>query len=168
MVFLCRVFSFLKDKMSYGLQGLQGPQGLPGVTGGTGPTGWQGVQGPQGTPFGPTGLGFYSSATRLSLSGVTGSAATILYPTAASSTTYYTISGTSPTITGITLPSSTAGLFAGSFWVFRNNTSSSLTVALTNGTAVCAGLSAATSITVGAGNSLTLVYSGAGTSYIAF
>lgn len=168
MVFLCRVFSFLKDKMSYGLQGLQGPQGPPGVTGGTGPTGWQGVQGPQGTPFGPTGLPFYNSTTRLSLSGVTGSAATILYPTAASSTTYYTISGTSPTITGITLPSSTTGLSAGSFWIFRNNTGSSLTLSLTNGTAVYGGLSAASSVVIASGNSLSLVYSGGGTSYIAF
>ena len=150
-------------------QGPIGPQGPQGQQGGTGPTGFQGVQGPQGPPYGPPGPNFYSSSTRLALSGSTGSVATSLYPTAASVATYYSIAGASaPVTTSITLPASTTGLLTGAFWVFRNNTSNALTLSLVNGTAVYAGSSAAASVYISSGNALTLVYSGTGTNYIAY
>lgn len=160
------------------MQGVQGPQGPPGVTGGTGPTGFQGVQGPQGPPYGPTGVtgptgytgpNFYSASTRLSVSGCTGSTpGNYFAPTSATTSTYYNIYGSPVSPTGtITLPIGGAGLSAGAFWVFRNNTSTMLTLSLANGNAVYSGSVTAGSVYVASGNALTLVYS-TGSNYITF
>lgn len=155
-----------------GVQGAQGPVGPQGPTGATGPTGWQGQQGPVGPGKGPTGALYYTggAAPLISLSGSTGSVATMLYPTAASVSTYYNIAALSAnanTVTGITLPSA-SGLVAGNFWVFKNNTASLLTLTLTGGTAVYAGSTSAATMYIASGNALTLVYSGSGTTYIAY
>lgn len=94
----------------------------------------------------------------------------MLYPTAASVSTYYNIAALSAnanTVTGITLPSA-SGLVAGNFWVFKNNTASLLTLTLTGGTAVYAGSTSAATMYIASGNALTLVYSGSGTTYIAY
>lgn len=55
----------------------------------------------------------------------------------------------------------------GAFWTFRNNSGSLITpITLVNATAVYNGKSAATTVSIASGNSLTFVYSGTGTSYI--
>ena len=156
-----------------GVQGPQGVQGPVGPTGGTGPTGWQGPRGPVGMGKGPTGLAYYTGAgggaPRLSLSGSTGTVAVTLYPTASSVYTYYNITslGGSITLSNISFPSNAAGLVAGNFWVFKNNTISSLSLTLVNGTAVFRGSNATTTVSIQVGEVLTLVYS-ANTTYIAY
>jgi hypothetical protein len=122
---------------------------------------------------GPTGLAYYTGAgggaPRLSLSGSTGTVAVTLYPTASSVYTYYNITslGGSITLSNISFPSNAAGLVAGNFWVFKNNTISSLSLTLVNGTAVFRGSNATTTVSIQVGEVLTLVYS-ANTTYIAY
>jgi hypothetical protein len=146
-----------------GVQGVQGPQGIQGLPGGTGPTGPQGNQGPQGPPFGPTGAGFYSSSTRLNISNfITG--ATITF-TNATASTYYNIGSGTPLSA---LSNATSSPPMGAFWVFRNNTSSMITANLSNCTALYNNNAAASTVYIGSGNSLTLVYSGFSASFIAF
>jgi len=146
-----------------GLQGVQGPQGQQGAPGGTGPTGPQGNQGPQGNPFGPTGVGFYSSSTRLNISNFT-TGATITFSNGSASTYYNITSGTPVSA----LLNATSSPSAGAFWVFRNNTSNTITAVLSNCTTLYNGNAAASTVYIGSGNSLTLVYSGSLTSFIAF
>jgi hypothetical protein len=158
-----------------GVQGSQGAQGPIGPTGGTGPTGFQGPRGRVGMGKGPTGSAYYdgvaSAAPYLSLSGSTGSVAETLYPTAASVYTYYNLDaagGSSIILSNISLPSGAAGLVSGDFWVFKNNTASYLTLALSNGTAIYAGSNEATTVSISTGNMLTLAYSGSNTTYVAY
>lgn len=158
-----------------GVQGSQGAQGPIGPTGGTGPTGFQGPRGPIGMGKGPTGFAYYSgvdsASPYLSLSGSTGSVAQTLYPTAASVYTYYNLAapgGDAIILSNVTLPSGAAGLVSGNFWVFKNNTASVLTLALSNGTAIYAGSNAATTVSISVGSNLTLVYSGSNTTYVAY
>jgi hypothetical protein len=146
--------------MSQGPIGPQGPQGLPG---GTGPTGFQGIQGPQGPPFGPAGPGFYNSNTRLITSNIT-TGATITF-TNATASTYYNITSGTPVSA---LSNATSSPSAGAFWVFRNNTSNTITATLSNCTTLYNGNASASTVYIGSGNSLTLVHSGFATSFIAF
>lgn len=146
--------------MSQGPIGPQGPQGQPG---GTGPTGFQGIQGPQGPPFGPRGADFYNSNTRLILSNIT-TGATITF-TNATASTYYNITSGTPVSA---LSNATSSPSAGAFWVFRNNTSNMITATLSNCTTLYNGNATASTVYIGSGNSLTLVYSGSGVSFIAF
>ena len=146
--------------MSQGPIGPQGPQGQPG---GTGPTGFQGIQGPQGPPFGPAGPGFYNSNTRLITSNIT-TGATITF-TNATASTYYNITSGTPVSA---LSNATSSPPTGAFWVFRNNTSNMITATLSNCTTLYNGNATASTVYIGSGNSLTLVYSGSGVSFIAF
>jgi len=144
-------------------QGPIGPQGPQGQQGGTGSTGYQGIQGPQGPPYGPAGPGFYSSSTRLNISNFT-TGATITFSNGSASTYYNITSGTPVSA----LSNATSGAPAGAFWVFRNNTSNMITAVLSNCTTLYNGNAAASTVYIGSGNSLTLVYSGSLTSFIAF
>lgn len=147
--------------MSQGPIGPQGPQGQPG---GTGPTGFQGIQGPQGPPYGPPGPGFYNSSTRLITSNITTGTATITF-TNATASTYYNITSGTPVSA---LSNATSSPAAGAFWVFRNNTSNMITATLSNCSALYNGNASASTVYIGSGNSLTLVYSGFTGSFIAF
>jgi hypothetical protein len=146
------------------MQGVPGPQGPQGFPGATGPTGPQGVQGPQGPPNGSAGIDFYSSNTRLILySFTTGS--TLAFSNGSAST-YYNITSTAPvTVMCNASPGTTT---AGSFWVFRNNTSDLITVTgLVNMSVMYAGGNPAYVLYIGSGNAMTLVSAG-GSSFIAF
>lgn len=145
-----------------------GPTGINGQDGLQGSLGWRGATG-------PTGLRGWGDGLTPGSAGATGdanfnvsqvSSGTSITVTAASlGTTYYI---TSPTITGIALPGSTAGLSSGAFWVFRNTSGFTAVVTLTNGTAVFRGATAATSLNIPNGTGITLAYSGTGVSYIVF
>jgi hypothetical protein len=78
---------------------------------------------------------------------------------------YGTLYNIRTAITGITFPSVPGG-DVGAFWTFRNNSGSTLTIALTTGTATYNGDAAATSVQIADGNSLTFVFV-SGTSYVA-
>ena len=151
---------------------------MAGVNYNTGNTGYRGTDGPQGPygPTGPTGLrGVTGWGDYIFCTGKTGdgkltpslvsSGTSVTVSTATLGTTYYI---TINTIAGITLPASMTGITSGAFWVFQNNSDYALSITLTNGTVVHNGSTSATTITIPVGSGLTLVYSGAGTSYIAF
>lgn len=136
-----------------GQDGLQGPLGWRGPIGPTGLRGWGG-----GTTPGPTGGSNFNLST-------VSSGTSITVTTASLGTTY---SITTTGITGITLPASMTGITAGAFWLFQNNSSTALTIALTNGTVTNAGSSGVSSLTITRGGGITLVYSGTTTTYIVF
>jgi collagen type VII alpha len=116
-----------------GNTGPTGPTGDTGPTGATstvtGPTGPQGTNGTIGVdgdtgPTGPTGT---SGQTRLVVTEVTGTSAT-LSSANYNQFLYLTNSG----FNALTLPATTATVDGGSFWTLRNATSSSLSMTLTN------------------------------------
>jgi len=145
--------------MSTGPTGLRGQDGLQGALGPTGPTGITGLTGWGGSPKpGPNGTGTF----RLSQ---VASGTTITVTTASMGTSYYI---TTPGLTTIVLPSSMAGITAGAFWVFQNDTSLALYISLTNGTALYMGAPAASLLTVPSNSGLTLVYTGTAQGYIVF
>lgn len=144
--------------MSTGPTGLQGQDGIQGVLGATGIGGLTGLTGWGGGPIpGVNGTGtfvlFPVSATTLAVT------------TASMGISYYI---TSPTLTTLVLPVSMAGITAGAFWVFQNDTGRALYLSLTNGTAVYMGAPAASILTVPSASGFTLVYTGAGQGYIVF
>ena len=146
-----------------GLTGTDGPQGCFGPTGPVGPVGlvgWGDGSVPGNT--GPTGVG-QPGSPNFNISNITGTSITLT--TASLGTTYYT---TNNAFASIALPASMPGITAGAFWMFQNNSSAGLTIALTNGTSTYNGSTSATSITLPVGNGFTLVYSGSGTGYIVF
>ena len=146
----------------YGPQGQQGRQGNRGPTGPQGVTGMTGRKGLQGPPCGPNGSTLFGEAGRIPY--VIASSTTIS-PTTSTYGTHYVIPVDYPT-TSIVLPASMAGGDAGAFWAFQNNTASTLTISLTNGTAVYKGSATAASVQIASYNGLALVYTGTGTSYI--
>jgi hypothetical protein len=103
-----------------------------------------------------------ASSTRLNISNFP-SGGTITFSNSTASY-YYNITGSTPVTV---LSNATSGVSAGAFWVFRNNTSSLITATLSNCTATYNGSASAGTVSIGSGNSLTLVYS-SGTSFIAF
>jgi hypothetical protein len=84
-----------------------------------------------------------------------------------SASTYYNI--TSGTPVSALSNASSGSTVAGMFWVFRNNTSSLITISTLTGIAnvTYAGSTNATTLYIGSGNSLTLVAGGA-SSFVAF
>ena len=142
-----------------------GPTGMTGMDGRQGALGWTGPIGPTGLAgwggwgnIGPTGNGNFNLST-------VSSGTSITVTTASLGTTY---SITTTGITGITLPASMTGITEGAFWMFQNNSSTALTIALTNGTVTNAGSSGVSSLTITRGGGITLVYSGTTTTYIVF
>ena len=141
---------------------------MSGPAGHTGYTGVTGRCGLQGTPYGAPGTSFYSSSGRIPfVANTTLSPSSNIYiTTPATYGTTYTITTTD--FNQIIFAASMLASDVGVFWTFRNNTASTLlTISLSNATAVYNGSSAATSVKLAVGNSITFVYSGTGTSYIA-
>ena len=141
--------------------------GPTGPTGYTGPTGLQGFRGWKGNAFGPTGPPHRSCPTLLKIQSPTSSTITL---TEASAYTFYNIA--SQATTTIVFPGRSESYplpeQAGLFWVFRNNTSSTITLNFSNGTVDCAGNTAATTLDILKGNGVTVAYSSNITGYIAF
>ena len=119
------------------ISGPSGPSGVSGVSGPSGPSGVSGVSGPSGVsgvsgPSGPSGA-VGPVATSISTSSVTGTSLTSgTSPAISTSTygTYYYI--THSGFNALTLPTTTAGSTVGSYWVLRNNTSTYLSITVTN------------------------------------
>lgn len=134
------------------------------MQGGTGPTGPQGNAGPQGQPYGPIGPGFYNSDTRLIISNFA-SGDTLTFSNGSAST-YYNITSTTPL--SILSNASGATTTAGMFWVLRNNTAAAITISsLTDVDITYGGVTPATALYIGSGNSLSIVSIG-GSSFVAF
>ena len=145
-----------------GIQGMDGYQGPGGSVGAVGPTGHTGWPGPQGPPYGPDGGGFYSSSTRLSVVAVASSTGITFTPQQSGS--YFNITSTGP-INSLT-PNTNGTVFTpGMYYVFRNNTASTITIATFGGTLACYNGGSAPPVTIGVGNSMTLVAVG-GTTFV--
>jgi hypothetical protein len=139
-------------------------QGASGPIGPTGPTGMTGRKGRQGPPVGPTGAGLYSYLGRLTLNttALSGSTSSLGVSTSDYST-YYSMT-TSATSINLTLPASAT---PGAFFVFRNNTASTITFTLTGGAvAVYSGNATATSIPLASTNSVVFVADATSLTYI--
>ena len=135
--------------MATGPQGRQGDQGPYGPRGVTGASGWG-----YGTTTGPTGGINYPTFIDTSSSTLTVSSATAgsVYRMTASSVQ-------------ITLP--TSGV-SGNFWTFQNATNSSGSITVGSGITFSQFGTTASSITLPAMTSCTLVYSGSGGNYYVF
>jgi hypothetical protein len=146
-----------------GPTGLSGPTGASGPTGPTGPSGPTGLSGPTGAsgPTGPSGTNGTTGATGpvstyVSISGITGTSLTV---TTSTYGTYYYI--TNSAFNALTLPGSPSGT-SGSYWVLRNNTSTYLSITITN-----QATSTPTSpLVIPPSNSATIVWNG--TTYVLF
>jgi hypothetical protein len=143
---------------------MSGPTGPTGITG---PIGLQGFRGWKGVGYGPTGPPHRSSPYVLKIQSPTGSTITL---TEASAYTFYNIAVQSTTT--IVFPGRTESYplpeQAGLFWVFRNNTPSTITLNFSNGTVDCMGNTAATTLDILKGNGTTIAYASNTTGYIAF
>jgi hypothetical protein len=129
--------------------------GKPGHTGHTGATGRRGLQ---GTPYGAPGTTFYSPSGRIttSVGGSSGNSQVSLR-TDAYGVTW--LIGTATT-TNVTFPSTISSNDYGAFWSFRNNQTTSKLLVFANGTVQINGNDTADRLTLGSGNSITLVFSG--------
>ena len=137
---------------------------MSGAPGHTGPTGATGRRGLQGTPYGAPGTAFYSPSGRVPIVKISNATSQTVAP-GGYGTTYVV---TDISFNSIVFPESMSAGDVGAFWTFRNNTSSALLdIALTSGSIVYNGLSAGVDVRLAAGNSITFVYTGVGTSYIA-
>ena len=138
-----------------GPTGATGPQGLTGPAGVTGPIGPTGSTGPAGVGgTGPTG----PVATTITLTGdVT---ATSLSVTTGTVGTYYNI--TNSLFSSLTLPLGPLSVALGSFWVFRNNTSTYLSITLTNNANIT------NPVIIPPGNATIIVVSSTSPSYLLF
>ncbi len=147
-----------------GVTGATGPQGIQGTTGPTGPQGIQGItgatgpEGIQGTT-GPTGPQVTSITTQNATGATLTSATTPLISTATSGT-YYNI--TNSGFNTLILPSSVVGFTAGSFWVLRNNTSTYLSITVSNQQSS----TPPNPLVIPPSNSVTIVWNG--TTYVLF
>ena len=136
-----------------------------GPTGLTGAVGLQGFRGPRGTPLGPMGPSYRSNQTFLNIEKVTTSTITL---TESSLYTFYSIHSETTTITFPTrsetypIPEQ-----AGVFWVFGNSRTQSITLNFSNGTVSTRGNTAATTLSIPIGNSITIAYDSNITGYIA-
>ena len=132
-----------------GPSGPSGPSGVSGVSGPSGPSGPSGVSGVSGPsgPSGPSGVSGVSGpsgvsgvsgpvgpvASSISTSSITGTSLTSGTTPAISTSTYGTYYYlTNSGFNALTLPTTTAGSTVGSYWVLRNNTSTYLSIAVTN------------------------------------
>ena len=134
----------------------------------TGATGWTGWPGPQGPPYGPVGIGFYSTPTRLAVTTISSGNGYTISPS--SSGTYYNVTTTSGSGGPLsTITANTGSYVVGMYWVFKNNTASAIAISTFNGTfsptIACYNGGTALPINIGSGNSMTLVYAG-GTSFV--
>jgi hypothetical protein len=138
----------------------QGPTGL------TGANGLQGFRGPRGEPFGIPGPSYTSSSKFLKIESPSGSTITL---TEASFYTFYNIAAQSTTTIVFPTRSESYPLpeQAGVFWVFRNNTGSSITLNFSNGTVDFEGVEARTTLTIPIGSGITIAYSSNITGYVA-
>ena len=136
-----------------------------GPTGLTGAVGLQGFRGPRGTPLGPMGPSYRSNPTFLNIEKVTTSTITL---TESSLYTFYSIHSETTTITfptrSETYPTPEQ---AGVFWVFGNSRTQSITLNFSNGTVSTRGNTAATTLSIPIGNSITIAYDSNITGYIA-
>jgi hypothetical protein len=154
-----------------GPTGPAGPANPPvGFTGLTGQDGEQGGLGPTG-PTGPQGLLGWGGGTTVGATGTPGfklvdvsSGTSLTVTTASLGTTYYITTA----LTGITFPSSMSGITSGAFWVFHNNTNTTLSIALTSGTVSYDGNPSATAISLASSAKIMFVYTGSGTGYTAY
>ena len=131
------------------MSGAQGPRGHTGTTG---------RKGLQGTPYGAPGTTFYSTSGRITTSVGGGAGNSQVSPR----TDVYGVTwliGTAGT-TNVTLPGTISSNDYGAFWSFRNNQTTSKLLVFTNGTFQYNGDAAADRLTLGSGNSITLVFSG--------
>lgn len=140
--------------------------GSTGPTGLTGANGLQGFRGPRGEPYGVPGPGYSSSSTFLKIASPSGSTITL---TEASFYTFYNIAVQSTTTVVFPTRSESYPLpeQAGVFWVFRNNTASSITLNFLNGTVDFEGTQARTTLTIPIGSGITIAYSSNITGYVA-
>jgi len=131
---------------------------MSGPAGHTGHTGATGRRGLQGTPYGAPGTTFYSTSGRITTSVGGGAGNSQISPR----TDAYGVTWLIGTANGtdVTLPGTTSSNDYGAFWSFRNNQTTSKLLTFTNGTVQYNGDAAATQITLGSGNSITLVFSG--------
>ena len=131
---------------------------MSGPAGHTGHTGATGRRGLQGTPYGAPGTTFYSTSGRITTSVGGGAGNSQVSPrTDAYGVTW--LIGTAGT-TNVTLPGTISSNDYGAFWSFRNNQTTSKLLVFTNGTVQYNGDAAADRLTLGSGNSITLVFSG--------
>lgn len=157
------VFAPFAPTGATGIAGMDGRQGDMGPTGPTGPTGYQGWGG--WGNYGPAG------SPNFNLSAVN-SGTTITVTRASLGTTYYI---TANTITALSLPDMTSPtqITSGAFWMFQNNSTTALTIALNltaggSATATYNGNASATSVSIPVGGGFTLAYTGSSTAYIVF
>jgi len=131
---------------------------MSGPAGHTGHTGATGRRGLQGTPYGAPGTTFYSPSGRITTSVGGGFGNSQVGPR----TDAYGVTWLIGTANGtdVTLPSTISSNDYGAFWSFRNNQTTSKLLTFANGTVQYNGDAAATQITLGSGNSITLVFSG--------
>jgi len=137
--------------------GPTGPQGNTGPMANTGPSGPQGTTGPQG-PTGPTGPQGSTGpvATNIITSVVSGISVT---PTLGTAGTFYSI--TNSGFNAIAFPVGTPP--EGTFWVFRNNTSTYLSV-IPSGTFT----GIPTPLVIPPSNSVTTVWTNTGSTYVIY
>jgi hypothetical protein len=144
-----------------GITGPSGPQGIQGVTGPSGPQGITGPTGPQGStgPTGPVGPQVTAITTQ-SATGAQLTSTSVPVLTTATSGTYYNITNSS--FNTLILPTSVVGFTAGSFWVLRNNTSTYLSITVSNQQ----GSTPPNPLVIPPSNSVTIVWNG--TTYVLF
>jgi hypothetical protein len=144
------------------MAGNQGPTGI------TGAFGLQGFRGPKGLPFGVTGPSYRNLNSTIAIQSPTETTITL---TEGNVYTFFNIA-VQPTTT-IVFPITRTETFpipeqAGMFWVFRNNTSSIITLNFSNATVDCSGNPTASTLDIPKGNGVTIAYASNITRYIAF
>ena len=136
-----------------------GPSGPTGPTGDTGPIGPTGATGPQGStgPIGNTGPIGPTGPPPTNITTTTISTTTV---TLGSGGTFYNL--TNSGFNTIVLPSGTPS--EGTFWVLRNNTSSYISITTLTNTST----GIPNPLVIPPSNSVTLVWTNTGTSYILY
>jgi hypothetical protein len=132
---------------------------MSGPAGHTGPTGATGRRGLQGTPYGPPGTSFYSTSGRIITATPDTGGAYINLSTDTFGTVYLLVSGQD---TEVVAPAKVEQI--GGFWTIRNNTGANRVVnfgKMSSNGVYYNGTDFAGFVTLGAGNSLTLVISAA-------
>lgn len=159
-----------------GPRGTTGPQGTTGATGPFGPTGPQGNTGPMANtgPTGPSGItgatgpqgSTGSQVTSITVQTATGALLSATGPSPILDTTtlgtYYNI--TNSALSSLVLPASMTGVTNGSFWALRNNTSSYLTITVSNRQ----NSTPPTPLVIPPANSTVIVWNSSTNSYILF
>jgi hypothetical protein len=136
--------------------------GAPGHTGHTGTTGRRGLQ---GTPYGPPGTTFYSPSGRVTL--VDTRSSTNVNVAVGEYGALYILNNAEADNYYAQLPETMNTADGGAFWTFLNNGLRDVNLNFTNGTVSANGEVDGSYMTLAVGNSITIVYTGIGTSYIA-